>query len=110
MEKELMNNIKTFIASAELVYQNKDYTSATILYFKTIFVALDLIIYGKIKITPKDHSERFRILKKQFPEEYSQLDKYFSIYRSTYSITIDKDDCDEVRNYVKKLLERHFNI
>jgi uncharacterized protein (UPF0332 family) len=110
MEEELINNIKTFFKSAELVYQNKDYTSATMLYFKTLFVALDLIILRKLKKTPKDHTERFRILERDFPEEYFSLDKYFSVYRSTYSTTVDKDTCEEIRNYVNKTVKENIGI
>ena len=110
MEEELINNINTFLKSAELVYQSKDYTSATMLYFKTLFVALDLLILRKLKKTPKDHTERFRILKAEFPEEYSSLDKYFSVYRSTYSTTVDKDTCEEIRQYVNKTIKEKLGI
>jgi len=100
MEEELLNNIKTFFKSAELVYKNKDYTSATMLYFKTLFVALDLLIFKKWKYTPKDHTERFRILQRDFVKEYGMLDRYLSVYRSTYSTTVDKNTCEEIRKYV----------
>jgi len=101
MESELLQNIKTFLQSAELVYHSQDYTSATTLYFKTIFVALDLLVYRKLKLTPKDHADRFRILQKYFPEEYELLDKYYPIYRSTYSLTIDQQTAEEIRHYVR---------
>ncbi len=110
MENELLNNIKTFSKSAELVYETKDYTSATILYFKAIFVALDLIIYRKSKSTPKDHTERFKILKKDFQNYYLALDKYFVIYQNTYSTTIDKETCEEIRKYVKNVIKENFGI
>ncbi len=101
MEQELLQNVKTFLQSAELVYHSKDYTSATTLYFKTIFVALDLLIYRKLKLTSKDHADRFRILQKHLPEEYKALDKYYHIYRSTYSTTVDQQTAEEIRNYVR---------
>ena len=106
MEEELLKNIKTFFASAELVYQSKDYTSATTLYFKTVFVALDLIIFRKLRLTPKDHTERFRIMEKHFPEEYKEMDKYYPIYRSTYSTTINQYTCGEIRNYVIRTIKK----
>tara|TARA_Y100000310_G_scaffold315063_1_gene365196 strand:+ start:1327 stop:1647 length:321 start_codon:yes stop_codon:yes gene_type:complete len=85
-------------SSAELVLKNQDYTSATILLFKTIFVALDHIIEKKVGRTPKDHTERFRILQKEFPEYYVKLDTSFSIYRDTYTKTISKEICEDVKN------------
>ena len=108
MEEQLFKNINTFFKSAELVYNNKDYTSAAILYFKTLFVTLDLLIFKKKKLTPKDHTERFRILQKYFPEEYKSLDKYFSIYQGTYSSTVDKDTCEEIRKYVAETIKKNF--
>jgi len=110
MKAALLENIKVFLNSAELVYNTKDFTSATILYFKTLFVAYDLIIFERKKFTPKDHTERFRIFKKYFSEEYLFLDKYFSVYQDTYSVRIDKDICEEIRIYVKEYINKKFNI
>ncbi len=110
MEQELLANIRTFLGSAELVYHHQDYTSATILYFKTLFVALDLIIFRKKRITPKDHNERFRILQKEFLPEYQLVDKYFRIYQSTYSTAVDKQTCEEVRNHVRKIVQEQVGI
>ncbi len=107
MDQELRKNIEQFLASAELVYLHKDYTSAAILYFKTLFVTLDLAILRKRKITPKDHTQRFQILKIDFPEEYNLLDRYFEVYRSTYSTTIDKETCEEIRIYVTKTVKKY---
>ena len=106
MTSELQQFIKKIKKSADLVYQSKDYTSATILYFKTFFVILDLIIFSKNKTTPKDHTERFRILEKDFPEYYTILDKYFSIYRDTYSLTIEKEKCDIIKYHVEQLITK----
>ena len=105
MEKELLQNVKTFWKSAELVYGARDYTSATILYFKCLFVLLDYILFRVLKKTPKDHTERFRLLKNYFPDLYTVLDKYFQVYRDTYSLTIEKEKCDEVRNHVSRIIK-----
>jgi hypothetical protein len=103
----LEENIKRIRNSAEIVYKTNDYTSATILYFKTLFAILDLIILKSKGKTPKDHTERFRILKSSFPELYTIIDKYFKIYRDTYVTTIEKEDCDKIRKNVKELIEKY---
>ena len=105
MKEDLISNIKSFKNSAELVYSTKDYTSAAILYFKCLFVVLDLIILQKNGKTPKDHTERFKILKEDFSELYSFLDKYYSVYRQTYSLTIDKTACNEVKENVERIIK-----
>ena len=88
------------------MYATEDYTSATILYFKSLFVLLDYVLYQSTGETPKDHTERFRLLEKHYPQLYLFLDKYFQIYRNTYSITIDKEKCDMVRTNVKRIIEQ----
>lgn len=105
MEEELLNNIQTFWKSAELVYATKDYTSATILYFKCLFVILDYVLFKSIRKTPKDHTERFRWLELKFPDLYIIIDKYFHIYGDTYSLKIEKVKCDEVRKNVSRIIK-----
>jgi len=107
MKEDLIKNIKNFKNSAEVVYGTRDYTSSTILYFKCLFVVMDLIILQKKGKTPKDHTERFRILKEDFPDLYLFLDKYYPIYRQTYSLLIDKLTCDEVKKNVERIIEEH---
>lgn len=101
----LLDNIKCFWASAEAVYKLKDYTSATILYFKCLFALLDILLLKSLKKTPKDHTERFRMLQEFFPELYLTLDRLFMIYRDTYSLIIEKSKCDEVRKNVIRIAE-----
>jgi len=104
-ESELKKNIKIIFKSAELVYKVKDYTSATILYFKTLFLILDLHILKTQGKIPKDHTERFRMLEISESDYYKFLDKNFKIYRSTYNISIDKKDCEVVKKYVYELIK-----
>lgn len=101
--EQLLSNIRTFWNSAEIIYKNKDYTSATILYFKCLFALIDLIIYKKLKITPKDHTERFQILKDELHNYYSILERIYSIYRSTYTTNISKENCEEVKKNVIRI-------
>ena len=107
MKEDLIKNIRSFKNSAEIVYNSSDYTSSTILYFKCLFVVLDFIILQKKGKTPKDHTERFNILKEDFPELYLFLDKYYPIYRQTYSLAIDKLMCDEVKQNVERIIKEH---
>jgi len=107
MKQDLIKNIKDFKNSAEIVYKAGDYTSSTILYFKCLFVVLDIIILQKKGKTPKDHAERFIILKEDFSELYSFLDRHYYIYRQTYSLTIDKSTCDEVRKNVERIIKEY---
>lgn len=101
--------ILQFKSSADILYSKEDYTSATILYFKAWFAIQDLILLEKSGQSPKDHSERFRMLEKKFPETYLSLDKEFSIYRDTYSKVTDKDTCKHIKKIVENEL-KHYGI
>lgn len=103
----LLKNIQKIWTSAETINNLRDYTSATILYFKVLFVILDFILLRSKMHSPKDHTERFRMLQRDFPDLYKILDKYFQIYRNTYSTTIDKEKCEEIRKNVIKIIEKY---
>jgi len=93
--------ILTFKRSADFLYQSGDYTSATILYFKTWFAIQDYILLEKIGQSPKDHTERFKLLKENFYKTYINLDKEFTTYRDTYSKIINKTNCDRIKKIVE---------
>ncbi len=93
--------ILVFKGSADTLHSSKDFTSATILYFKTLFAIQDFLLLEKIGESPKDHSTRFRSLEKQFPALFKELDIEFSTYRDTYSKLIDKDTCDRIKKIVE---------
>lgn len=102
-ESILRDNTKMFLKSAKMVYGAHDFTSATILYFKALFSILDLIILTSTGRTPKDHSERFRILESRFPKLYALLDLLYPTYRDTYTIQISKEICDRVKENVERI-------
>ena len=99
--------ILQFKKSADILYLGKDYTSATILYFKTWFAIQDFILLEIIGQSPKDHSERFRLLEKKFPKTYLELDKEFSTYRDTYSKIIDKATCNRIKRIVENEIKTY---
>ena len=104
--RALKDNIAKFINSAKIIYVTGDFTSATIIYFKALFAILDLKILENSGKIPKDHTERFRILEQIFPEFYVILDKHYPLYRGTYTSTVSKEECDEVKKDVERLVEK----
>jgi len=105
LRKELASNVKNFISSADLLYEKKDYTSSCILYFKALFVTLDYILLITGKGLPKDHTERFQKLKSSFLKLYINLEKLYPTYKTTYSLSTNKQKCKEIRDYVKQLVK-----
>ena len=96
-----VEQIKTFKKSADTIFDTGDYTSATILYFKTLFAIEDFILLQKIGYAPKDHTERFSLLKKNFPLAYKLIDMEFNTYRDTYSKVIGKPTCLRIKKAVE---------
>ena len=94
--------IVVFKRSADTLYEAGDFTSATILYFKTLFAIHDFLLLAKIGESPKDHTTRFRMLEKSFPTLFQELDMEFGTYRDTYSKIIDKQTCVRIREIVTK--------
>jgi len=99
--------ILIFKRSADTLYLAKDYTSATILYFKVLFAVQDWLLLEKRGESPKDHHERFRQLEKEFPALFRELDLEFSTYRDTYSKIIDKETCDRIKKMVENDLAKY---
>lgn len=99
--------VLVFKRSADSLYALKDYTSATILYFKVWFALQDYILLEKTGETPKDHTARFRKLEEHLPALFKELDLEFSTYRDTYSKIIDKTTCDRIKRLVENDLKRY---
>ena len=100
-----VEQVMTFKRSADQVFDLKDYTSATILYFKTWFAIHDVILLKKIGYAPKDHTERFRLLQEQFPKQYDLLDAEFATYRSTYTRITSVQNCLRIRTIVQEAID-----
>lgn len=101
--------ILVFKKSADTLYESEDFTSATILYFKTWFAIQDNILLEETGKSPKDHTERFRLLEKYFKKTYTLLDKEFNTYRDTYSQLTDKQTCDRIKKVVENEIKHYFN-
>src|SRR3989338_6894366 len=99
--------ILVFKHSADTLHTNADFTSATILYFKTLFAIQDFVLLDKTGESPKDHAERFRKLEKHFPDLFRELDMEFSTYRDTYSKIIDRETCLRIKRIVENDIKRY---
>jgi len=96
-----------FKESADILYGSRDYTSATILYFKTLFAIQDFLLLEKIGESPKDHNSRFRKLERFFPDLFKELDIEFSTYRDTYSKILSIETCKRIKKIVENDIKKY---
>ena len=62
--KELIDNINEFLESAKDNFKKNRYNATVLDFFKAIVIICDFLIYKEIKLLPKNHKERFSLLKK----------------------------------------------
>ena len=79
------------------------YKNSTILLSKALFAICDLIINIKLGRLPKNHGERFKILKDEFSEVYPIVDEIFTHYIDAYSKPILRETCEIIKNGIQKI-------
>jgi hypothetical protein len=107
LRETLKKNAAEFYSSAMLVYGKGDTTSAFILGFKALLAIADYHLLVSGIGVPKDHTERFALLRKSSPELYNVVDRMFGFYRQSYSATVGKAVCDEVLLYAKSFAKKY---
>lgn len=103
VEKDLLLNFKDFWVSGDDDLIKKRYNPAVSSYFKALAVLCDLNIYKRLRILPKNHTERFSILKANFPKAYSLMSKLFRKYTESYDLRMERKDALMLKENVKKL-------
>ncbi|MEA3515419.1 MAG: hypothetical protein U9R34_08120 [Nanoarchaeota archaeon] len=100
----LLKNIAEFIKEAKEAAINKSFNSSVTLYFKALVVIADYHILVNEGSIPKNHTERFNILRTKYRLIYEILDKDFPIYQNSYRIALGKSYCEVLENDTKKLI------
>jgi len=103
-EQYLKNGFKEFFEGG-LDEENKQrYNLAVTAYFKAITQICDIIILRKKGYAPTSHSERFRMLERDFPQIYVSVSSIFKTYQDTYSMPVTKNSCVIIKNEIKNII------
>lgn len=105
IKNDLISNAKEYFENAFFAQKRKQYNTSVTLFFKTISALADLYIFDKEKRIPSSHSERFRILQKEYPEIYEYLDKNFSFYQDSYRLKLNLEISKILENDCRKLFK-----
>ena len=101
--KEILDNALEFLESGEDNIKKKRWNAAVSDFFKSITAFCDYTLYTKIKILPKNHNERFDLLKIHFTDIYSKIIELFKKYRDSYNLRLKKEDALRLKEYAYEL-------
>ncbi len=101
--EELLKNVEEFLESGDENLKKERFNVAVSDYFKAIVILCDYLIYKVIRIIPKNHNERFSILKKYFKEIYNKVSGFFELYTKSYNLRLGKEQAVKLKNYAYEL-------
>lgn len=101
--KILIRNAREFLDSGEDNLKKKRFNAAVSDFFKSIVIFSDYLIYEKIRILPKNHNDRFRLLKNYFTEIYKKISELFDAYIKSYNLSSTKSDAQKLKEYANEL-------
>jgi hypothetical protein len=107
--KELLENVEEFLNAGEDNMKKGRFNAAASDFFKSIVIMCDYLIYREIKILPKNHTERFSLLKSYFNDIYRKVSELFSTYTESYNKKLSKEDALKIGNYANEIRNNILN-
>ena len=104
-EKVLKDGFSEFFEGALEEESKGRLKLAVTAYFKAITQLCDLMLLRKRGYAPSSHTERFRLLEKEFLPVYLSVDRIFKTYQDTYSQPITKESCTIIKNELKNIIK-----
>jgi len=101
--KELLKNAEEFLDSAEENLKKKRFNAAVSDFFKAIVILCDYLIYRETRIMPKNHNQRFSLLKSYFNDIYKKVSNLFITYTKSYNLRLGKEEANKLKNYAYEL-------
>lgn len=102
----LRDKAKNFFIIGTIAEMLGMHSEAATNYFKALFALDDAILFELTQLKPKDHTERFEMLRKNAPFLYFITDRPFSSYRRTYTKELTKKELSLIK---KRILEAFKN-
>ena len=101
--KELLENVDEFIEAGEESLIKKRYNVSASDFFKAIVICCDYLIYNQIKRLPKNHNDRFNLLKLYFKDIYEKVNFLFGIYIKSYNLKMELKEVLLLKKYVYEI-------
>lgn len=97
--KELLEYAEEFLNSGEDNLKKKRFNAAVSDFFKAIVILCDYLIYNEIKSLPKNHNERFYLLKRYFEKIYKEVSELFELYTKSYNLKMGEKEAIKLKEY-----------
>ncbi|MEM4271847.1 MAG: hypothetical protein QXD13_02060 [Candidatus Pacearchaeota archaeon] len=101
--KEILENAEEFLASGEDNLRKQRWNAAVSDFFKAIATFCDYLLYKEMKILPKNHNERFNLLKIHYAKIHEKILELFEKYRESYNLRLTKEDANSLKAYANEL-------
>ena len=105
-EKLLESNALEYYRNGLAAEKRGEYNTSATLFFKAIASLCDLQILQDKGSFPSNHSERFRILERDYSGLYLMIDKDFRLYQNSYRLKLDKNTSEVLKHDVEALFEK----
>lgn len=99
----LTRNALEFLESGKDNFKKKRFNAAVSDFFKSIVIFSDSLIYEKIRILPKNHNDRFRLLKYYFRDIHDKISELFENYIKSYNLSSTKAEAEKLQEYANEL-------
>ena len=97
---DFIRKARSYYIAGEIAERNRDFDVASSNYFKSLAAINDFVL-SKEGLFPKDHNERFNMLKEKFQELYRITSSLFLTYRRAYTSDISKEEISVLKEKIK---------
>lgn len=102
----LLQNAQEFLDSGNENLKKQRFNAAVADFFKGIVILCDYFIYKEMKIKPKNHNERFSLLRSYFVDTYQEVSDLFEVYTQSYTLRLTKENAEKLGRYADGLKNR----
>ena len=101
--EDLLKNVEEFLDSGEENLKKGRFNASVSDFFKAIVILCDYLIYKEIKTMPKNHNDRFSLLRNYFRDIHNRVSELFKTYIRSYNLRLGKEDAIKLRDYANEL-------
>ena len=98
---EFIKKARDYFISGEIAERIGNFDVASSNYFKSLAAINDFVL-SKVNLFPRDHAERFIMLKENFPDFYRITSSLFLTYRRAYTKEITLNEIIILKEKLKE--------